>query len=633
MKQLKKWISALLCMALALCLALPAWAEDPETTPKYTLTITSETPGHTYEAYQVFSGTLAEDPAKPGTSTLVDLAWGSGVKEDQRETLVAAIRAITVTESSGPKHPFADCNDVNAIAAVLTLENDNSELLDAFADVVADYYVGEDQQVVWNYLSTPAGTGETVKDTVEEGQPQTYTAKIKNLPAGYYLVKEDTIAEGSAAGNAYTKYMLNLVKDVEVQAKADVPTLDKQVQDKNDGSANPEDATNVSVGDMVTYTLTSKVPAMDGYDKYYFVVNDTLSKGLTLDKDSIAITIADTPDPHNLVKDRDYTVTVNPESPVEGKATSLKIVFKDFIQWKERYTNKDIVITYDATLDKDAVIGNTGNLNDATLTYSNDPNYDYKGEDEPNPDEPDPDEPVGETPSSTTDVYTTRIQLNKVDENIRPLTGAVFTITGTGVVTPGVTTTTEFVVDEVDGTYYKLKNGAYTKDAPTPETEKFYDEANPYQKYSPETTTTEWEEETPVNDHKVVGTVGDDGVVTFEGLGAGTYTIEETTAPTNYNKIDPITLVISYKSPVTGSEECTWSATYKVGTNGTESDATINSDGTISLNVENRSGTQLPSTGGIGTTIFLWGGAGLMLAVLLLLGLRIRSKKEENDQI
>lgn len=633
MKQLKKWISALLCMALALCLALPAWAEDPETTPKYTLTITSETPGHTYEAYQVFSGTLAEDPAKPGTSTLVDLAWGSGVKEDQRETLVAAIRAITVTESSGPKHPFADCNDVNAIAAVLTLENDNSELLDAFADVVADYYVGEDQQVVWNYLSTPAGTGETVKDTVEEGQPQTYTAKIKNLPAGYYLVKEDTIAEGSAAGNAYTKYMLNLVKDVEVQAKADVPTLDKQVQDKNDGSANPEDATNVSVGDMVTYTLTSKVPAMDGYDKYYFVVNDTLSKGLTLDKDSIAITIADTPDPHNLVKDRDYTVTVNPESPVEGKATSLKIVFKNFIQWKER-AGQDIVITYDATLDQDAVIGNTGNLNDAKLTYSNDPNYEYKGDTEPNPDEPDPDEPVGETPISKTNVYTTQIQLNKVDENGRPLIGAEFTIEGDGVVITGVTTNTFERAD--NGTYYKLKNGAYTTTPPVTsggedDTSALYDSTT--QKYKKSGPTTSWiTKDTNTN---VTGTVGADGVVTFEGLGAGTYTITETKTPANYNTIDPITLTIRCTVPdkiVTGEEQCTWSATYKVG-NGSEEPVTAVGNGTISINVENRSGTQLPSTGGIGTTIFLWGGAGLMLAVLLLLGLRIRSKKEENDRI
>ena len=638
MKQLKKWISALLCMALALCLALPAWAEDPETTPKYTLTITSETPGHTYQAYQVFSGTLAKDPANPSAepSTLVNLEWGSGVQVEKKEALLAAIKAITVTENSVSKKPFEACNDVNAIAAVLTLENNNSELLDAFADVVADYYVGEDQQVVWNYLSTPAGTGETVKDTVEEGQPQTYTAKIKNLPAGYYLVKEDTIAEGSAAGNAYTKYMLNLVKDVEVEAKAEVPTLDKQMQDKNDGSANPEDATNVSVGDKVTYTLTSKVPAMDGYDKYYFIVNDTLSKGLTLDQNSIAINIVDSDEPHTvrqtLVKDTHFTVTTS-NGPEDGE-TSLKIVFKNFIQWKERYTNKDIVITYDATLDQDAVIGNTGNLNDAKLTYSNDPNYEYKGDTEPNPDEPGPGEPVGETPISKTNVYTTQIQLNKVDENDRPLIGAEFTIEGDGVVTTGVTTNTFEPAD--DGTYYKLKNGAYTTTPPVTsggedDTSALYESIS--QKYKKSEPTTSWI--TKDTNTKVTGTVGADGVVTFEGLGAGTYTITETKTPANYNTIDPITLTIRCTVPdkiVTGEEQCTWSATYKVG-NGSEEPVTAVGNGTISINVENRSGTQLPSTGGIGTTIFLWGGAGLMLAVLLLLGLRIRSKKEENDRI
>lgn len=628
MKQLKKWISALLCMALALCLALPAWAEAPEETQKYTLTIKSETPGHTYQAYQVFSGTLAKDPANQNTNTLVDLAWGSGVQVEKKEALLAAIKAITVTENDESKQPFAACKDENAIAAVLTLENDNSELLDAFADVVADYDDATDQYKYLNDANKKTGTTSEVPET-----DKTYKATISDLPAGYYLVKEAPFNHGESEGKAYTKYMLNLVESVEVEAKAEVPTLDKQVQDKDDGSANPEDATNVSVGDKVTYTLTSKVPAMDGYETYYFIVNDTLSKGLTLDKDSIAITIADTPDPHNLVKDHDYTVTVDPESPEEGKATSLKIVFKNFIQWKER-AGQDIVITYDATLDKDAVIGNTGNLNDAKLTYSNDPNYKYTGK-PGNPDEPDPDEPVGETPISKTNVYTTQIQLNKVDENGRPLTGAEFTIEGDGVVITGVTTTNTFEPAD-DGTYYKLKNGAYTTTPPVTgggedDTSALYESTS--QKYKKSGPTTSWI--TKGTTTKVTGTVGADGVVTFEGLGAGTYTITETKTPANYNTIDPIELTISCDVPdeiVTGEEQCTWSATYRVG-DGSADTVTADGNGTISINVENRSGTQLPSTGGIGTTIFLWGGAGLMLAVLLLLGLRIRSKKEENDRI
>lgn len=631
MKQLKKWISALLCMALALCLALPAWAEVPEETQKYTLTIKSETPGHTYQAYQVFSGTLAKDPANQNTNTLVDLAWGSGVKEDQQEALVAAIRAITVTESSVPKQPFAACNDVNAIAAVLTLENDNSELLDAFADVVADYDDATDQYKYLNDANKKTGTTSVVPET-----DKTYKATISDLPAGYYLVKEAPFNDGESEGKAYTKYMLNLVESVEVEAKAEVPTLDKQVQDKDDGSANPEDATNVSVGDKVTYTLTSKVPAMDGYETYYFIVNDTLSKGLTLDQNSIAINIVDSDEPHTvqqtLTKDTHFTVTTS-NGPEDGE-TSLKIVFKNFIQWKERYTNEDIVITYDATLDQDAVIGNLGNQNDAKLTYSNDPNYKYTGK-PGNPDEPNPDEPVGVTPSSKTNVYTTQIQLNKVDEYGRPLTGAEFTIEGDGVVITGVTTTNNFE-PAANGTYYKLKNGAYTTTPPVTsggedDTSALYESTS--QKYKKSEPTTRWI--TKGTTTKVTGTVGADGVVTFEGLGAGTYTITETKTPANYNTIDPIELTISCDVPdeiVTGEEQCTWSATYRVG-DGSADTVTADGNGTISINVENRSGTQLPSTGGIGTTIFLWGGAGLMLAVLLLLGLRIRSKKEENDRI
>ena len=106
------------------------------------------------------------------------------------------------------------------------------------------------------------------------------------------------------------------------------------------------------------------------------------------------------------------------------------------------------------------------------------------------------------------------------------------------------------------------------------------------------------------------------GNIQFEGLDAGTYYLEETTAPTGYNKLTaPITVVISSTLPTTGG-----TASYTVTADGaTTTDYTVR--------VENKAGTALPSTGGIGTTLFYVIGGGLMVAAIVLL---VTKKRMEN---
>lgn len=106
------------------------------------------------------------------------------------------------------------------------------------------------------------------------------------------------------------------------------------------------------------------------------------------------------------------------------------------------------------------------------------------------------------------------------------------------------------------------------------------------------------------------------GNIKFEGLDAGTYYLEETTAPTGYNKLTaPITVVISSTLPTTGG-----TASYTVTADGATTTDPI-------VRVENKAGTELPSTGGIGTTIFYVIGGGLMVAAAILL---ITKKRMEN---
>ena len=109
-----------------------------------------------------------------------------------------------------------------------------------------------------------------------------------------------------------------------------------------------------------------------------------------------------------------------------------------------------------------------------------------------------------------------------------------------------------------------------------------------------------------------------DGNITFEGLDAGTYYLEETTAPTGYNKLpDPITVVIDRGTLPTVASQ-TISYTVKYGD--TTADDHV-------VRVENKAGTVLPSTGGMGTTLFYVIGGGLMVAAIVLL---VTKKRMEN---
>lgn len=100
------------------------------------------------------------------------------------------------------------------------------------------------------------------------------------------------------------------------------------------------------------------------------------------------------------------------------------------------------------------------------------------------------------------------------------------------------------------------------------------------------------------------------GEIKFEGLDSGTYALEEVEAPKGYNKLDS---AISF--------------TIKGATDPSKGQVSYGADGTGIIKVLNKAGTTLPTTGGIGTTIFYLIGGGLMVAAAVLL---IAKKRMEN---
>lgn len=108
-----------------------------------------------------------------------------------------------------------------------------------------------------------------------------------------------------------------------------------------------------------------------------------------------------------------------------------------------------------------------------------------------------------------------------------------------------------------------------------------------------------------------------DGTFKISGLDAGTYYLEEIEAPAGYNKLkDPIKVVIT--------EEI------DAATNTGTATVTYNETFTGPVKVENKTGTELPSTGGIGTTIFYIVGSLLAVGAVILLVTKKRMGKAEN---
>ena len=337
------------------------------------------------------------------------------------------------------------------------------------------------------------------------------------------------------------------------------------------------------------------------------------------------------------------------------------------------YTGSAITIKYYGQVDEDAVVGEEGNPNTAKVTYSNDPTQDGNGE--KTPDEPGPDTPTGDSVDSTTKTFITGIQLEKIDgdDTSKKLANAKFTIKANNLLNTviengvkyeenigGTTYVPKTYQDTESGikfaiekladnkTYYLLKDGTYTSTAPV--TSGSGDNSNLYADTSKTYSKVEyaWVIEKPetVADDTYTAITDSDGHLYFAGLKAGDYTLTEVIAPDGYNLLTkPITITVSAKyvddqgNEITGEDidkiaaaKCVWSAkdgdnnelTLVNMTSGEKEAEAEKVNQVLQITVKNNKGTVLPSTGGIGTTIFYVLGAILVIGAGVVLITRRR---------
>lgn len=522
MKTMKKLLAVALALVLALSLCTVSLAADPT----YTITINNSVSGHTYEAYQIFSGDVTEDG---GQKILTNVDWSSGINN------TAFLPALKGDGTIGAH--YTDCSSAADVAKALGKNKGDAE---AFAELAG------------GYLQTVAGTS-TYNTT-------NYT--IGNLDAGYYLVKD----QNNSTIDAYTAYILEVVGDVTVSPKSDTTTSEKKVKDINNSTetdyGNWQDSADHDIGDSIPFRLSATLPENYGdYDEFAITFHDEQSAGLTF-KQITSVYYTDKSDSNNSITIADgeagYPIVATKTSgTLEDGTCTFEVQFEDLKDITGLGAGDTIYVEYESTLNEDAVIGSAGNPNTMYLTYSNNP---YSNTDR------------GRTVDDTVIVFTYKVVVNKVDGQDAPLPGAQFKL----------------------------------------------------EKYN--AATTNWDEVETIT----TGTGTGLNTFSFEGLDDGQYKLTETVTPAGYNTMEPIEFKVeATHDPNNGTSAAltNLSGNKLTGEVFLTRNTEDGMEDALETDVVNEKGLVLPTTGGIGTTLFYIGGIVLVLGAASCLIVKLYRKK------
>lgn len=464
--------------------------------------------GKTVNAYKMFSATVSGD-GKAVSYTLTD-EW----------------------------KPFFENSTASGLTGA-TNENVNDKANDYVSKLQGEDLVAFATKASnWAQTKTNSITVGATATVSADASNSKYTATFTGLDYGYYVVA----VPGATLANASSQYA-TLVSvhstSVTAEIKGNLPTVDKKVQVNGTG----KDATDAKIGDTLTFTLTSTIPDMSAYSTYTFNFKDTLSKGLTFGQvTSVKVEGANSP----LTVNTDYTVT----TPTASNNNTLTVAMKDFKAKQQVNAGKKITVTYTATLNENAVVGGAGNVNSATIQYSNNPSTNETGESEPS-------KVRVFTYGFTVDKYTG----DQYTDAATRLAGAKFTLA------PKNGDPMSFV---------QVNAGSATANA-------VYRVAK-----AGETGTT-------------TITTPENGKVDFQGLKNGEYTLTETEAPAGYNKLaSAIGVKVDGRNDGTDNTDATVTITYNNDNGSVYGEHASN--GVIP--VRNKSGVTLPGTGGMGTIAF-----------------------------
>ena len=482
MKHVRKVTSLVLALVMVLALSVSAFATMQGTLDGGSITIKDAVPGQDYKAYQILY-IESYNAATNAYSYKANSAWEAWLK--------------TQTDYVS----FDDQGYVTWVGVA------TAERAQAFAQLA--------QAQAKNMTADASATAP------DAAEGDTYSeVKFTDLKLGYYLID-------STLGTLCSIDTTNPA--AEIEEKNEVPTNEKKVEeDSKPGEYGKEN--DADIGQVVNFQST--IVAQKGAENYVF--HDKMSEGLTFGSVT-GITLNG-----NAVVDTNYTVSA-PAADGDTFDVTFTKAFCDSL-------SKDdvIVISYTATVNENAVIGNAGNPNESKLSYGDESN-------------------TKTTPPSTTKTYTWKMDVFKHNSDNKGLEGAKFVLArdekGENLIS---------LIDKGGNSYRVAKEG----------------------------------EEGAITEI----TTDDTGKFTIKGLDSDTYYLVETKAPAGYNTL---------KAPIE----------VKIGEDGTVTYTYGEATSTGTVDVLNQTGAELPSTGGMGTTMFYILGSVLVLGAAVVLITRKRMSK------
>ncbi len=401
--------------------------------------------------------------------------------------------------------------------------------------------------------------------------------ETKEVADGYYLIRDAQNPDGE--NEAYTTYVVRVVNGtVTIEPKVEVPGFDKQVLDEDEtdvSTIQPSEMSDFvdkdgntiiagywgesadhSINETFQFRLKATIPNsenMDEYESYALDFHDSLASQITFDG-NVRVKVTAGGKSFFLTDAQFSTSALSSATDTNGNTynnftvsiADLKKVLTD--NGVDSIRGAVVEVVYDAHLNETAGIStgigessDDSNLNKAHLEYSNNPNGGAGGD-------------KGKTPEDTVYVFTYDVPNTKVAEDEKtPLAGAKFNLYDT------------------EGNEIKLASKT---------------DANGKVVYYP----------AGANDTAVeyMESPAEDGKFRLVGLDAGTYVLKETTPPDGYNPIDPMTIEITAthkeKDDASGAEVTKFSRKRE------------GSEFTDNL-IVNKKGSELPETGGMGTTL------------------------------
>lgn len=625
MKNTKKFAAMIAALTLSACSIAPmfSFAADGDTNPgvsdnnseangKTTFNLATPTlPAGAsitaVNAYKIFDISVDE---KTKDVSVTD--WATAVDTTVQDKLIKAAGLESGTAS-----------DVAAKLSALNKDaSTNAAAIEAFAKIAANALVVE-----------------TAIGTFDSG---IVTFSGDGLANGYYVFT-CTVSDGKADSDydSLSLGMLTVADGVnttigkEGVSKVGLPSVMKKVLEDDNGATDAakigdfeeetvdsknkwNDGADWAIGQKKSFKLYGTLPDnYDEYNTYKYVFHDSLAT--QFDDPTNFVVVADG---QTLTADTDYTV-----SAIETKdgKKEFSVSFSNLKSIKKTGTedalinNKSVItVQYDTALNSTAIVGGNGQQNEVYLEYSNNPNKSGSGDTDN----------TGKTPEDKVVVFTYALEFNKTffegDSDL---------------------TEEEIVNGTYDDIYFTLKD----KDGNTVYVVEYTGEDAKYDyvivkddKVSGATSNLKLtlvdqdgnEKTKPSNVSDVAE--GDKLVIRIKGLDSGEYKINESVESgknIEYNTVSDVPANI--KTGVTYQQA--WddfqtngifdgNITYNFGDTTDKTSSTATANGTI----KNTKGSKLPSTGGIGTTIFYLGGGAMVAVAGVFLITKKRMGKSEN---